>query len=54
MAEVLAQQDRTKAGVTAPGGGLYFVGVHYPAQFDIPCDPWGPALLEPILQLEAK
>jgi len=54
MAEVLPQQDRTKAGVTAPGGGLYFVGVHYPEQFDIPCDPWGPALLEPILQLEAK
>ncbi len=49
MAEVLAQRDRAKAGVTAPSGGLYFVGVQYPEQFKIPCNPWGPALLEPVL-----
>ncbi len=51
MAEVLATRDRKQAGVTAPGEGLYFVGVDYPEQFDIPCKPYGPALLEPVLNL---
>ncbi|MEK9766950.1 MAG: tRNA pseudouridine(38-40) synthase TruA [Thalassolituus sp.] len=49
MTEVLEAKDRTKAGVTAPGGGLYFVGVEFPEQFNVPCQPWGPALLEPLL-----
>ena len=53
MAEVLATKDRKQAGITAPGQGLYFVGVHYPEEFSvIPCQPYGPALLEPVLQLE--
>ena len=51
MQEVLRAQDRTQAGITAPGGGLYFVGVYYPAEYQaIPSQPFGPALLEPILQ----
>lgn len=49
MSDVLATQDRTQAGITAPGQGLYFVGVDYPPQFDIPCQPFGPALLQPLL-----
>lgn len=49
MAEVLETRDRNLAGVTAPGGGLYFVGVQYPNEFSIPSQPYGPALLEPIL-----
>ena len=49
MADVLAARDRKAAGITAPGGGLYFVGVRYPHPFNIPCSPWGPALLEPVL-----
>lgn len=49
VAEVLASRDRKQAGITAPGEGLYFVGVDYPEAFDIPCQPYGPALLEPVL-----
>ncbi|MBE0483033.1 MAG: tRNA pseudouridine(38-40) synthase TruA [Bacterioplanes sp.] len=49
MADVLATRDRNLAGVTAPGDGLYFVGVRYPAEFAIPSQPYGPALLEPII-----
>lgn len=36
MAELLAQKDRTKAGVTAPPDGLYLVDVTYPQQFGLP------------------
>lgn len=50
MAEVLATRNRKQAGITAPGEGLYFVGVKYPEAFAaIPCQPYGPALLEPVL-----
>lgn len=35
-AEVLAAEDRTKGGVTAPPNGLYLVGVEYPEEFDLP------------------
>lgn len=50
MAEVLAAKERKVAGVTAPGEGLYFVGVQYPDEYSfIPCQPYGPVLLEPIL-----
>ncbi len=36
IAELLALKDRTKAGVTAPAAGLYFVHVDYPAMFGLP------------------
>lgn len=51
MSDVLATQDRTQAGITAPGQGLYFVGVDYPPQFNVPCQPFGPALLQPLLDV---
>jgi tRNA pseudouridine38-40 synthase len=34
--ELLAGQDRTRAAVTAPPGGLSLVQVRYPAQFGLP------------------
>lgn len=40
--EVLSQQDRTKAGVTAPGEGLYFVDVEYPEFPNLPIENDGP------------
>lgn len=45
IAEVLAGRDRTKAGLNAPPGGLYFVGPEYPAEFGLPAPPkpWFPA-----------
>ncbi len=50
MTEVLQTRDRKQAGITAPGEGLYFVGVRYPEQYQaIPCQPYGPVLLEPVL-----
>ncbi|WP_420591241.1 tRNA pseudouridine(38-40) synthase TruA [Bacterioplanoides sp.] len=49
MKEVLDTRDRTQAGITAPGEGLYFVGVDFPPQFNVPCDPYGPTLLQPLL-----
>lgn len=48
-ADVLAAKDRSQAGVTAPPDGLYFVGVEYPEQFQIPSQPWGPVYVEPWL-----
>ena len=36
FAELLNVKDRTKAGITAPACGLYFVSVDYPAEFSIP------------------
>jgi tRNA pseudouridine38-40 synthase len=36
VAEVLAQQDRTIAGVTAEPDGLYFVNAFYPDEFVLP------------------
>lgn len=36
MAELLALQDRTQAGNTAPAAGLYFVHVQYPPAFGLP------------------
>ncbi len=42
--EVLEARDRTQAGMTVPGCGLYFVGPEYPAEFAIPAPPapWFP------------
>lgn len=53
MQDVLASQDRNQAGVTAPGNGLHFVGVRYPDEYAIPSQPFGPALLEPLLSSKA-
>ncbi len=36
VAEVLAGRRRAQAGITAPAGGLYLVGVGYPAEFGLP------------------
>lgn len=36
MRSVLEACDRTKAGITAPPHGLYFMGVCYPQVFDFP------------------
>lgn len=36
MADLLAKQDRTLAGMTAPAEGLYFVNAIYPAEWQIP------------------
>lgn len=41
--EVLAAGDRTRAGVTAPPDGLYFVQAHYPPRFTLPAVMIGPA-----------
>ena len=39
ISEVLAARDRTRAGPTAPSQGLYFAGVEYPSEFDLPSWP---------------
>ena len=36
MAELLAMQDRTRAGITAPAEGLYLVSVAYPDKYQLP------------------
>jgi len=45
VADVLASRQRVKAGMTAPAGGLYFVGPEYPAEFALPerPEPYFPA-----------
>ncbi|WNC73501.1 tRNA pseudouridine(38-40) synthase TruA [Thalassotalea psychrophila] len=43
--EVLAHKNRCKAGMTAPSGGLYFIEVDYPEQFNIPQTENGPLFL---------
>ncbi|MCK7544687.1 tRNA pseudouridine(38-40) synthase TruA [Marinobacter bryozoorum] len=47
VAEVLAGQDRRKAGVTAPSAGLYLVDVGYPESFGIPGASCGPSFVRP-------
>jgi tRNA pseudouridine38-40 synthase len=34
--QVLAQRDRTQAGVTASADGLYLLAVRYPERFGLP------------------
>ncbi len=34
--KVLAARDRRASGITAPAGGLYFVHVDYPGEFELP------------------
>jgi tRNA pseudouridine38-40 synthase len=46
IAEVLEARDRTLAGPTAPPQGLYFAGVEYPAEFDLPSRPQASGRLE--------
>ena len=41
MARLLALQDRTQAGVTAPPDGLYFMAVRYPSSAGLP-QSWEP------------
>lgn len=43
--EVLEAKNRCLAGMTAAAGGLYFVGVDYPVEFDLPKPPMGPLFL---------
>jgi tRNA pseudouridine38-40 synthase len=45
MAQVLASEDRTVAGITAPASGLYFVDVDYSAHYQLPESPLGPLFL---------
>ncbi|PCI60360.1 MAG: tRNA pseudouridine(38-40) synthase TruA [Gammaproteobacteria bacterium] len=45
MKEVLLAKDRTVAGMTAPSGGLYFVDVDYPEEFNLPKSVLGPLFL---------
>lgn len=43
LVDVLESKDRRNALATAPGGGLYFVKVSYPAEYGMPTDithPW--------------
>ncbi len=46
LEEVLQQRNRNLAGATAQPGGLYLVGVEYPASYQIPRCPKGPLWLE--------
>lgn len=46
MAELLIGRDRRKAGAAAPPYGLYFLGPHYPAHYNLP-QRTDPALLMP-------
>lgn len=48
---VLSGRDRAAGGVTAPAAGLRFMGVRYPARFELPLNPESRALFDAI---EAK
>jgi len=40
MSELLAARDRARGGMTAPPGGLYFMRVEYPREFEFPTVDW--------------
>jgi len=44
--DVLAANDRTVAGITAPARGLYLTGVTYPEKFGLPVYKREPLFLE--------
>ncbi|WP_448564554.1 tRNA pseudouridine(38-40) synthase TruA [Thalassotalea ganghwensis] len=44
--EVLHAKNRCLAGITAPAGGLYFVDVDYPEEFQLPQRHLGPLFLD--------
>ena len=44
MQEVLAGQDRKKAGMTAPPAGLYLINVEYPKEHGLPDSGWLPKI----------
>lgn len=43
--DVLEAKNRCVAGMTAASGGLYFVDVDYPQEFELPKPPLGPLFL---------
>jgi tRNA pseudouridine38-40 synthase len=45
MNEVLLAKNRCVAGMMAPAAGLYFVGVDYPTEFNLPQRGFGPLFL---------
>jgi tRNA pseudouridine38-40 synthase len=45
LGEVLEAKNRCVAGMMASAAGLYFVGVDYPQEFNIPKPPLGPLFL---------
>lgn len=47
--QVLEGQNRKTGGVTAAPHGLYFVGVQYPDEFDLPEPPAGPEFLSALM-----
>lgn len=47
-ATVLAGRDRSAGGVTAPAGGLRFMGVLYPDEFDMPLGPESRAVFQAV------
>ena len=49
--EVLESKDRKKGGITAPPHGLYFVGVQYPDEFNLPMPPAGPEFLNAVMDI---
>jgi len=54
--KVLQARDRSDGGMTAPAGGLYLIGVHYPTELDLPSLPsqsaWPPGPGWPAFSLE--
>lgn len=44
MQQVLTEQDRKKAGMTAQAAGLYLINVEYPEQYGLPDSGWLPTI----------
>jgi tRNA pseudouridine38-40 synthase len=42
--ELLRRRDRRLSAPTFSASGLYFAGVGYPDEFDLPCPPWPEAM----------